>query len=308
MTDLSNLTNETLYSFLECQLEGWPMAKKNYAAFKDIERKKFSFGRYEMFVQFNPARIISTVAKVSDGKVDERPCFLCECNRPPEQNKIEILPGWDLLVNPFPIFPIHFTISSATHRPQDKVPLEIVNIAEKLIGMTVFFNGARAGASAPDHLHLQAVLTDELPLMKEAERIHKYDTPGLFSSEELGSDVPYLYFSGLVEPNKEGRSILMAGLNLGGLSSDGYFTDSTKANYFFWIDNDGFLRFVVVPRVAHRPSCFFSNNDAQLLVSPGCIDMAGVIITPREEDFIKIQREDILKIYSEVAISNEQTK
>lgn len=295
-----SLTPESLYDFVEGQLKEWSLAEKNYSALRDVKRKRISLGNYDTYVQFNPSRIVSTGAKVSDGKVEERPCFLCSANRPPEQKKIEILPGWELLVNPFPIFPIHFTIASSDHRPQDAVPFEIVSLAEKLEGMTVFFNGARAGASAPDHLHVQAVLTDELPLMKEAERIHSSTNPGIYSSRQLDSDVPFLFFSGIVERGKKGMATLLAGLKLGGLSQNNSFDDSTKVNSFFWIDRHGLLRFVVIPRTAHRPSCYFAEDSSKLLVSPGCIDMAGVVITPREEDYKKVEKTDILKVYSEV--------
>ena len=68
--------------------------------------------------QFNPARLVSTGAKIDKATLAKRPCFLCEKNRPSEQIVLSFGEGFDILVNPFPILPVHFTIPSRHHQLQ----------------------------------------------------------------------------------------------------------------------------------------------------------------------------------------------
>ena len=290
-------------SFIETQLQCWPLAKKNYDALMNVERREVTVGGFPIGIQFNPARIVSTGANISKSGIEKRPCFLCRDNRPEEQHICNILPGWEMLVNPYPILPVHLTIVATKHQPQERVPEDIVTLAELLPGMAVFFNGAKAGASAPDHLHLQAVLKDELPLLRLIEKEHPSDKPGICTSEDFSVKPPYLVFSGVVAPGQEGLKTLLAGLRLGGLSADGKLTDPELVNSFFWIDGTGVMRFAVAPRRAHRPSCYYADGDAKRIVSPGCIDMAGLIITPRKEDYDRLSAEEISQIFKEVAIS-----
>lgn len=291
--------SDEIAGFIERQLETWPLAEKNYTALGTTERRPFKIGDLEGALQFNPARIVSTGAKVSNGKVESRPCFLCAANRPAEQTGIEILPGWDMLVNPYPIFPVHLTIVSRTHQPQERVPEAIVEIAERLPGMAVFFNGAKAGASAPDHLHLQAVLKEELPLLRLAEEYHKPDMPGLMSSENFNLELPFFFLSGLISPENTEMKILQTGLRAGGSDDGENLNDPGLVNTFFWTDEGGNLRFIVIPRRRHRPECYYADGEAQRLVSPGSIDMAGILILPREEDFKRMTEEEIKEIYQQ---------
>lgn len=289
-------------SFIEGQLVDWPLAKKNYDALREVRRREVALDDFNMGVQWNPARIVSTGANVSKQAIEKRPCFLCRDNRPSQQHICNILTGWEMLVNPYPILPVHLTIVATEHRPQDRVPEDIVALAELLPGMAVFFNGARAGASAPDHLHLQAVLKDELPLLRLVEKEHPDSQHGICTSEDFCVKPPYLVFSGVVSPNQEGLKTLLAGLKLGGLASDGKLSDPELVNTFFWMSASGILRFVVVPRQAHRPRCYYAKGDDQRMISPGCIDMAGLLIVPREEDYNRLTSEEISQIFKEVAL------
>lgn len=289
-------------SFIEAQLQNWPLAKKNYDALMKAERREEIIGEFPFGVQWNPARIVSTGANVNKAEIASRPCFLCRDNRPKEQHICNILPGWEMLVNPYPILPVHLTIVFTEHTPQDRVPEDIVALAELLPGMAVFFNGAKAGASAPDHLHMQAVLKDELPLLRLAEKEHPDTKPGIFTSEDFRVKPPYLIFSGVVAPGKEGLKTLLAGLRLGGLTSDGKLSDPELVNTFFWMSDSGMLRFLVVPRKAHRPDCYYAEGEAKRMVSPGCIDMAGLLIVPRKEDYKRLSSREIYQIFNDVAI------
>ena len=254
------------------QLQSWPLARRNYEALGMTERRPFTACALEGGLQFNPARAVSTAARVDAQSIKKRKCFLCKANRPSEQLYEEILPGWEFLVNPYPIFPLHFTIASSEHIPQSHIPVEMASMAERLPGMTVFFNGARAGASAPDHMHCQAVMTSELPLMR------------------------YLESGG-------GMALLNDLRKSAGTDKITGQSDSGLVNAFLWIGGDGLLRSAVVPRSAHRPACYTVQPDSVgFMVSPGSIDMAGVIILPRREDFERISSDDVIRIYSEVAL------
>lgn len=298
------MTIDDVASFVEAQLNEWPLAKRNYDALVNVERREVSVDDFPIQIQWNPGRIVSTGAKVAKQDIEKRPCFLCRDNRPSEQHICNILPGWEMLVNPYPILPVHLTIVAIEHKPQSCVPEEIVNMAELLPGMAVFFNGAKAGASAPDHLHMQAVLKDELPLLRLVEREHQESSPGLCTSEDFTVKPPYLVFSGVVSPDQSGLKTLLAGLKLGGLSSNGKLTDPELVNTFFWTTESGMLRFVVVPRKAHRPKCYYEEGDAQRIISPGCIDMAGLIIAPRKEDYDRLNADEINTILKDVAVSS----
>lgn len=285
--------------YIEAQLAVWPMAAENYRRLGQTERRMFTLGDLRVAVQHNPARIRSTGAAVDKESVARRPCFLCEDNRPVEQVSPELISGWSILVNPYPIFPVHFTIVSNEHIPQAEIPLEMAAMAEKLPGLAVFFNGSRAGASAPDHLHCQAVLKDELPLLRLVEERHGLAMEARQTASSLGLDVPFDFVSMVIRPDLEGMSLLADIPNICGHDAETGEEDKGLVNAFFWMDSN-LLRVVVIPRRAHRPSAYFEEEPERLIVSPGAIDMAGVIVTPRREDFEKITAGDIRRIYAEV--------
>lgn len=296
------LSQDDVKSFVETQLSVWPLAKSNYDALAHVERRVVDVGDLRCGIQWNPARIRSTGAVVDRDTILKRECFLCRSNRPAEQCVLNIHSGWEMLVNPYPIFPIHLTIVSESHVPQSDVPDDIVAISEKLPGMAVFFNGAKAGASAPDHMHLQAVLKDELPLLRLVEKIHKSECSDLKTSMQFGINLPFLFFSGIVADDKDALQVMKSSFIIGGDDGSGKLRDAELKNVFFWIDDNALLRFVVVPRFAHRPACYYAEGDSQRIISPGCVDMAGLIITPLEKDFKQLSSDEITKIYQEVAI------
>lgn len=286
---------ERINSFVETQLAVWPDARSRYMELGKIERKSFRLGDLEGAVQFNPGRVRSTVADVSEKAIGERPCFLCGKNRPVEQISVPIRDGWEMLLNPFPIFPIHFTIASKTHRPQIPDLPEMIAIAEQLTGMTVFFNGAKAGASAPDHMHFQAVLTCELPLMKYVEEKFRSNKSELWTvqKEEGTQGWPYAFRTALIRPDNEGMDICRRLMVV---------KDPELLNRFVWPDADGVIRIVDIPRRAHRPACYMDPENP-LMISPGAIDMAGVVIAVRPEDFDRTP-DRMAEIYGEVAFDN----
>lgn len=300
------LNSDDVASLVERQLEVWPAARKNYDDLVHVRRRNVTVGPIEICIQCNPARIVSTAAATDTKSVAERPCFLCRDNRPEQQAVYSILDGWELLVNPFPIFPIHLTIAGCSHSPQGPLPADIVAMAERLPGMAVFYNGAKAGASAPDHQHMQAVLKDELPLLRWIENHFNPAVSMLASASALGPTLPYEFYTGTVLNDSRGEHVLSALFSLGGPDAYGIPCDYEKMNVFVWLDNDAAMRWLVIPRRAHRPGCYSGSHPRHMVVSPGCIDMAGVLVLPRECDYDMITEKDIAGIFSDVAVPVSQ--
>ena len=241
-----------MLEFIEAQLAEWPLARENYQALGKTERRSMQLGDLTVGIQHNPARIVSTGARIDRKSLAERPCFLCEENRPKQQIGVDIADGWELLLNPYPIFPTHFTIVSKKHQPQEGFPLDMVTMAEKLPGHTVFFNGKVAGASCPDHMHCQAVKTHELPLMLLIERAHSIESGHKATPQSLGLNVPFSFKSVIVSPDIEGMAVLAEIEDTIGKE----YIKEGRLNAFVWIDSDGLLRICAVPRGSHRPSCY----------------------------------------------------
>lgn len=299
------LTQEHINTMIEQQLDRWPEAHDNFFRLRDSDRRTLVWGDLHGAAQHNPARIRSTGAAVDSKSIAARPCFLCRANRPAEQTSMEWLEGWELLVNPYPILPVHFTIVSTTHRPQDRIPLEMAAMAEAASDLVFFFNGAHAGASAPDHMHVQAVLKSELPLMRIAEANHPASRGGFMSSEEYGLDLPFHFISAVITPDNGGMKALARIPGAFGIDADSGQPDRGLVNAFFWIGDDGLLRVVIVPRTRHRPACYSADGDARFVISPGAIDMTGLLVVPRREDFDRMDSEISRRIYSEVAFAGQ---
>lgn len=294
-TTMISINPPLLDEMLREQLKVWPLAAGNYAALGRSERRRFKAGALEGAFQCNPARIVSTGASTDAKSIAARPCFLCAGNRPAEQFALPFVSEsgdeWEILVNPYPILPYHFTVASVRHQPQGEIPLDMISLAEKLPGVAAFYNGARAGASAPDHLHFQLVLKSELPLLRYLE------------SGGDPAKLPYKVEYYVVTPDLDGMESLRRFSESRGYdrASDGK-PDRDLLNAFAWLGDDSLMRLAVVPRSAHRPDCYYAAEDERLMVSPGAIDMAGLVILPRKEDFDKITVSDLEKIYRQTAI------
>lgn len=303
--------------FTATQFEKWELCRKNHEALKYIKTKCVNIGGNTIKVQFNPARAVSTLAKLDKSSIDARPCFLCTKNKPEEQDSISIDAGmrFSIRINPYPILPGHLTISSEEHIPQtlaDKaemqLPTRILQKVEDYFGQgyAIFYNGAKCGASAPDHFHFQAARKKDIPFIAQWNEIFKSaiedDTAGMQSG-----DVCKAYsVNGFACPIKVFTS-LSGDIDTALLFR---YLDSLPAhegepepryNMFAWRDDEGRFICAYFPREAHRPSCYFAEGEEQILVSPGALDMAGLIVTPREEDFRKINEADITRIYKEVS-------
>ena len=303
--------------FTDTQFKKWELCRKNHEALKDIKTKCLNINGNEIKVQFNPARAVSTLAKLDKSSINARPCFLCTKNKPEEQDSISIDAGmkFSIRINPYPILPGHFTISSEEHIPQtlaDKaemqLPMKILQKIEDYFGQgyAIFYNGAKCGASAPDHFHFQAARKKDIPFIAQWNEIFKSAIEDDIARIQSGDVCKAYSVNGFACPIKVFTSLS------GNIDTALFFNylDSLpvhegepepRYNMFAWRDDEGRFICAYFPREAHRPSCYFSEGEEQILVSPGALDMAGLIVTPREEDFRKINEADITRIYKEVS-------
>lgn len=261
---------------------------------------------FSLRAQFNPARIVSTGAKVDRKTLERRPCFLCAENRPPQQMSKIVDDRFVMLVNPFPILPQHFTIPALQHQPQRILDCygEIHRLLSSFPDLTVFYNGPRCGASAPDHMHLQAGTSGLLPLQQQWQQLSQsLDTVCTTDGASLSVIRQYpcpalLICSTDAQADRQMFRLVYDSLPV---QAGDY---EPMLNIVSWRHKDEYLS-VVFPRRKHRPDCYSANGEEQMLVSPGALDMAGLIITPRREDFERITSDIAKSILSEVAMSQD---
>lgn len=285
------------------QLENWPQAKANYEALKNVKSKDFDFGKYSIRVQFNPARIQSSAAKVDAKSIQERKCFLCPANLPSEQKGIPFGSAYQVLVNPFPIFPEHFTIPTYQHTDQlilDRFG-DMLDLAREIDDNTIFYNGPKCGASAPDHAHFQAGVKGFLPIEKDINRISKEI---IYSKESITvyAITEYLrnFFLLQASDKDQAVSIFKQLYTMLDIKDD---DKEPMMNIVAWYEqNEWYI--AVFPRAKHRPDCFYAEGDDNLLISPASVDLGGVFITPLEKDFLKITEKDIETILKEICIDD----
>ena len=299
------MEDSSISRFFNRQLEIWEDARHRFRDLKHVEVRQLSD---QLKVQFNPARIVSTGAKIDKHTLGERPCFLCERNRPKEQMTKQIDDHFQLLVNPFPILPVHFTIPATKHQPQSiyRHYGEMHRLLSLHSELMVFYNGPKCGASAPDHLHFQAGTSGVLPLQTNWQRLSRSltDVISLNDEEKISvlSDflVPaFVIISKSEDSDEELFHRLYRSMPMRGDESE------PMMNIIAWRKGDEFIS-VVIPREKHRPDAYFAEGEAQMMVSPGALDMAGLIITPREEDFSKINLDKATALLRECGISAEK--
>ena len=302
--------DSSLQRFFNRQLEVWADARQHFRDLQSVKTRELNCGDVMLKLQFNPARMVSTGASIDKKTIAKRPCFLCEQNRPKEQMQKQIDKNFTLLVNPFPIMPQHFTIPLKAHRPQS-IGMnygEIYRLLNAYPMLTVFYNGPKCGASAPDHMHFQAICSGLLPLQNDWARLSR-DLDTIISKEGKGE---LAAFNGTAIPlfaircNDVATGEQLFRQLYAALPMHGGDTEPMM-NIVAWRDGDTYLT-VVIPRSKHRPDCYFSSGEAQRLVSPGALDMSGFIVTPRKEDFERITPDEALGILKECGMQQAEYK
>jgi ATP adenylyltransferase/5',5'''-P-1,P-4-tetraphosphate phosphorylase II len=303
MTGYSESVNELFSS----QLRDWELARVNYSLLSKVKTRELDFGGFRILVQFNPERIRSSVAKVDTKSIEARPCFLCGKNRPFQQQGVSFEKDMTILVNPFPVFAKHLTIPSELHIDQrigNNFGI-MLNLAEAIPDYIIFYNGPQCGASAPDHLHFQAGNKGFLPVENNfADR----------KFVRLVSKKPVIelwhwtgYLRGIMTFRGTDKMKLIQAFNRFYEKFSAFQPDKPEPmlNVLAYYYPDGWV-IHIIPRTLHRPVQFFAEGEKQILLSPASVDLGGVIITPREEDFDKISVSDIKDIFSQVCLDENE--
>jgi len=286
------------------QLITWPLAADNYNALLNAAVRTVDYSDHIINLQYNPKRIISSSAKVDAKSLSERPCFLCTQNRPPEQLGIPYTEDYLLLLNPYPVFSPHFTVASVNHLPQRILKNfgAMLALAGDLPGYTLIYNGPNCGASAPDHFHFQLIRRNMLPIESEYEA-------RLADMTEFTAGV-HLYR--LKDYQRQVLTIISEDVQgIQNVFNRVYNTleeslpaaDEPMMNILTWYEKGKWI-IHIFPRKRHRPSQYFETGNRQILLSPASIDLGGVLIIPRAEDFEKISGDDITDIFGQVSVDD----
>lgn len=299
------MEDSSISRFFNRQMEKWADARHRFRDLKHVETHQLSD---QLKVQWNPARIVSTGAKIDKKTLVDRPCFLCDKNRPKEQISKQIDERFLLLVNPFPILPVHFTIPARKHQPQSiyKNYGEMHRFLSLHSELMVFYNGPKCGASAPDHLHFQAGTSGILPLQANWQRLSRNltDIISLNDDEKIALIHDFVVPAFVIISKSEDSDEALFQRLYKSMPVRGDETEPMM-NIIAWRKGDEYIS-VVIPREKHRPEAYFAEGDAQMMVSPGALDMSGLIITPREEDFRKLTEESATAILQECGVSTDK--
>lgn len=305
-----------MHNLFDRQLAAWPEAARRYRDLQNIETREIDLGGMPVRIQFNPARAVSTLARTDAAAIEARPCFLCRDNRPAQQ---EALPfegcdghRYEVLVNPFPIFPEHYTVPAVEHTPQriaGRFP-DMLRLAEAFPDMVVFYNGPESGASAPDHFHFQMGCRGFLPVETHFDRLRPVTVmrPGRASISITSG-----YISGLpVITAPDGASATAAFLRVLRSLPVSPATGEPQLNILCWRETSAYggsgalFRTLVIPRKAHRPSCYFAPEDRAVRISPASVDLGGVFIVPVEADFRRVNAQVLRDIIEETVDTSWQ--
>lgn len=289
---------ENLY---HSQLQTFDLARQNYAGLKNVAYRDIHFSGFDIRLQYNPARILSTNAKIDTITLQKRPCFFC--NIPPKQEGFSYNEQYNIFVNPYPIFEKHFTVPTTKHVPQQIGGrfTDMLDLAFDLPGYTLFYNGPQCGASAPDHFHFQAAPRHRMPVETDTEnnlfrRILRQD--GHYSIVTLNN-----YLRKILILKASDKQLLLGLFDEINRILQKHIPSDPEPMYnlLAWFDNCQWS-VCIFPRKLLRPWQFFAEDDEKILFSPGSVDMAGLIIAPRREDFEKYSDAMLTDLFGQVTI------
>ena len=305
-------------AFVNSQLLAWPLAAKNFKALDEVLVREVEVGGLTVRLQFNPARMISSAASLSKEAIAARKCFLCGQNRPPEQSGLDFTSRkgneYHILVNPYPIFPEHLVIALAEHRDQSICGRyeDMLDLAKAMPDRTVFYNGPKSGASAPDHHHFQAAPAGVVPLELDVESSldkNATESPLVKLSSASGA-VLYRYTrftTGIYVIKAQSES--SAASMFYNLISDADKPQGETEPLFnlFTYYREGTYTSIIIFRRSHRSHHYFSDGPDHLTMSPGCADMGGVFIVPVKDEFEKITPELLTEMVDEISLPRAQS-
>ena len=304
-----------IHKFVGDQLSRWPLACDNFRALKNVQVREVEVGGLKVKLQFNPARMVSSAAKLNKEDIAKRRCFLCRENRPAEQimMKFEGRKGkkYHILVNPYPIFPDHLVIAMNRHTDQSiwQRYVDMLDLARKYPDFTFFYNGPRSGASAPDHHHFQGAPEGLMPLENDVDAMiaaGSQDMEYLTSVQDADLYHYKKFTRGIfvlrAQTSKSAAKMLYRLLDCADIPEGEHEPLINLFTYY----RDGEFRSIVIFRSRHRSHHYFSDGPDHLTMSPGCADMAGVFIVPVEDEFDKITPELLVEMLDEVTVPAEE--
>ncbi len=311
-----NLVEENNYSdatarLFEIQKEHWPMLNAGFKSLDTVRSKSFQFDGYKIKAQFNSGRMTSTSAKVDPKSISERKCFLCQENLPAEQKGILYNDKYIILCNPFPIFHEHFTLTYKEHTPQRITDTfsDMLDLSKDLSKhYSVIYNGPRCGASAPDHLHFQAGNKFFMPIDDEFHQIKNEYGKVIYENDDLS-------FYAIDDGMRKFVSIESLDIELVVNTFNKFYKTYSELmneeqepmiNLVSFYEEEYGWRIIIFLRAKHRPAVFFAEDESKMLVSPAAIDLGGVCVFPREEDFNRITKEMIANIFQEVFVDEKK--
>lgn len=308
MTPQSHTVKQAIHTLLHEQLTTWEAARLRYEALGRVQVKEMEVRGTRYKAQCNPARLVSSAAKVDAASLSRRTCFLCGTHRPAEQRSVAWGHRYELLVNPFPIFPRHLTIVDTTHTPQRIAGrmADMMALAHDLDDFTLFYNGPCCGASAPDHAHLQAVGKGMLPIEGQCRQMagELLDREGK-ATLTLLADAPRTTLVIRATDQADGVALFERLFAKMPMSEGAY---EPMMNVLAMYDASEGWTVCVFPRAKHRPACYHATGNGRLLCSPASVDMGGVFIFPIEGDFLRIEASGLEAILREVCVAREEVK
>jgi len=286
------------------QKKAWLQLREGYESLKSVRTREIPCDGFSVRIQHNPGRIRSTIADVAEKAINGRPCFLCLNNLPEGQKGIFYRDLYLILCNPAPVFPSHLTISRLNHHPQTIA--EHIDIILRLAGdfsdhWTILYNGPKCGASAPDHLHFQAIPSGQMPIEKECLEeksltvITRVNGVDVLRARDLGREIIIIEGDDPAYIASVFKGILAA------MKKDLHTDEEPMVNIAV-SHREGRWRLLVFPRAKHRPDAFFKEGNDRVVVSPAVIEMGGVIVTPMKKDFEGLDASNVEGIYREVSL------
>ena len=288
----------------EEQYDSWPALRQGIDALNKVEYRSVVLEGVETFLQYNPQRIISSSAKVDQMSIAKRPCFLCSENMPVEEKVVRFDDRFVIAFNPMPILDWHLVALHIDHTPQriEGWISSLLNLAARLKDeFVVIYNGAKCGASAPDHMHFQAAKTSRLPVLEIAARRepdHVAVVDGVSITAPSGYPTRILQMTGDNQSVLEGTltailRVLHEVQNKAG--------DEPMINLLARRRKSSFDIFVF-SRSKHRPDSYFGKAGTKRMISPAAFDLAGIVIAPEHRDFVEIGPAELLSLLKEVTV------
>jgi Domain of unknown function (DUF4922) len=305
----TSLTEQSL-RLLHQQQQTWPQLIDGYAAFADVRQRNIACDGFSIILQFNPKRIVSSGAKIDAATIKERKCFLSIENLPPEQRGILYRNHFLVLCNPAPIVNQHFTLSHIEHVPQAieaYIGTMLLLAQDFSPSFTVFYNGPRCGASAPDHMHFQAAPARVIPVEVDAVSAERRVPERTVEGVAILTLKNYGRQAILLECDDAARLESVFHRLMSSMKAEERTTEEPKVNVLCTY-TDGLWRIILFPRAKHRPDAYFKEGDEQILLSPASIDIGGLAVTPLERDFIRVDAPTIEQIFTEVSLTRAEVE